>query len=350
MAYTTVNKSSDYQNTVLYTGNGATKAVTGVGFQPDLVWIKNRSAALDHQVFDVTRGVTYKISPNTNTEQTQQSASFTAFGADGFTVDNYDPTNQLDEAFASWNWKAGTTSGIAGSPNTTPTAYSFNATAGFSIIKYVGNGANTTLPHGLGVAPKMIICKELDNTGSWVTYHEGLGNTKAVFLDTTQVPAVDATYWQDTTPTSTLFSLGSNGNLNQDTVNYIAYCFAEIPGYSKFGTYTGNNNDDGPFIYTGFKPTFVITKSYTTAEGWIMQDNKRKYDVLTAVTGNPKGYPLYVNGTNVWYANTYAQTDLLSNGFKLRVSHGQINGTASFIYMAFGQTLVGTNNIPATAR
>ena len=189
----------------------------------------------------------------------------------------------------------------------------------------------------------MIIIKELDNTASWVTYHASLGNTKAVFIDTTQVPAVDSTYWQDTTPTSTLFSLGSNGNLNQSSTNYIAYCFADISGYSKFGSYTGNGNANGPFVYTGFKPAYYMTKRTDSTGDWRIRDNKRE-------SFNPVDKPLSANSDAAENSNDN-DWDIVSNGLKLRdTGTGENASGGTYIYMAFGQTLVGTNNIPGNAR
>ena len=343
MAYTTINKSSSFMNPKIYTGTGSSNAVTGVGFQPDLVWVKDRDAANWNCLMDAVRGVSKVIYSNSTDAEATVATLLTSFDSDGFTLGTSNDGNTNTNDYASWNWLAGTTTGIAGSPSITPASYSFNATSGFSIIKYVGTGANATLPHGLGVAPKMIIIKELDNTASWVTYHASLGNTKAVFIDTTQVPAVDSTYWQDTTPTSTLFSLGSNGNLNQSSTNYIAYCFADISGYSKFGSYTGNGNANGPFVYTGFKPAYYMTKRTDSTGDWRIRDNKRE-------SFNPVDKPLSANSDAAENSNDN-DWDIVSNGLKLRdTGTGENASGGTYIYMAFGQTLVGTNNIPATAR
>ena len=313
MAYTTINKSSSFMNPKIYTGSGSSNAVTGVGFQPDLVWVKDRDAANWNCLMDAVRGVSKVIYSNSTDAEATVATLLTSFDSDGFTLGTSNDGNTNTNDYASWNWKAGTTTGIAGSPSITPASYSFNATSGFSIIKYVGTGANATLPHGLGVAPKMIIIKELDNTASWVTYHASLGNTKAVFIDTTQVPAVDSTYWQDTTPTSTLFSLGSNGNAN------------------------------GPFVYTGFKPAYYMTKRTDSTGDWRIRDNKRE-------SFNPVDKPLSAISDAAENSNDN-DWDIVSNGLKLRdTGTGENASGGTYIYMAFGQTLVGTNNIPATAR
>jgi len=345
MAYTTINKSGDYFNTKLYTGNGSTNAITGVGFQPDWTWIKSRNLTKDHMLFDAVRGVQKSIRTNNTNAEDTSSDYLTAFGTDGFTVGNNGKVNTSSDSLVSWNWKANG----AGSSNTDGTitaTVSANTTAGFSIVKYTGTGSAGTVGHGLGVAPKMIIVKCLDTAKAWTVYHSALGSSAAIFLEQTSAATTsNTTYFGGTDPTTSVFSIGSSTNVTNSGDEFIAYCFAEKTGYSKFGTYTGNNSNDGTFIYTGFKPAFVITKSTTTAEAWNLMDNKRKY------TYNPTGYFLYPNKNIAEAADTqYSATDFVSNGFKLRNSHGQFNGTATHLYMAFASApLVGSNNVPCTA-
>jgi len=346
MAYTTINKSSLHFNTKLYTGNGSNgHAITGVGFQPDMTWLKNRNTTNDHELFDAVRGATKTIYPNRDdTEYTNATGSLTSFNSDGFTVGNGDGANKSSSGIASWNWKAGTTSGITqGGASITPSSYSINATSGFSIIKWTGTNANATIPHGLGVAPKMIIIKRLDSTSDWVVYNDYIGNTKRLVLNTNAVQSSASSGWfNNTSPTANVFSVGTDGGSNGSTDNYIAYCFAEKIGYSKIGYYIGTSSADGVFIYTGFKPTFFMARCIDNAEDWYIFDSKRE-------GYNTENRDLYadlnaVEGTTDWL-------DIVSNGVKFRYNSIGLNASSNnYIFMAFGQSLVGSNNVPCTAR
>jgi len=346
MAYTTINKSTDHFNTKLYTGNGGTNAITGVGFQPDLVWIKDRDATGYHFWTDAVRGVTKTIFSNTNGAEGTEAAGLTAFGTDGFTVGSHTNINTSGRNIASWNWKAGGGQGSSntdGSINTTYT--SVNTTAGFSICKWTGTGSAATIGHGLGSVPKMIIVKTLDSATAWTVYHGANTSepqTDRLYLNTTDATSDSDSSWNDTAPTSTLFSVGASNETNKSGSPMIAYCFAEKTGYSKFGQYYGNENTDGTFIYTGMKPSFVILKKTGNTGNWMIYDNKREgYNVdndhLKANEPDAEG--------------TSDDIDILSNGFKLRTSGGGENQDGqTFIYIAFGQSLVGSNNVPCTAR
>jgi len=348
MAYTTINKSGDYFNTKLYTGNGSNgHAITGVGFQPDWVWLKNRSAGTAHVVVDAVRGNNKVLSSNTNGAEATTNANkdFRSFDSDGFTVDtneNYGSTNSNGANIAAWNWKAGTTSGITqGSATITPSSYSINSTSCFSIIKWTGTNANATIPHGLGVAPKMIIIRRLDSTSDWVVYHSSIGNTKRIVLNSSAVQSGASSGWfNNTSPTANVFSVGTDGGSNGSTDNYIAYCFAEKTGYSKIGDYTGNGNADGTFIYCGFKPAWVMIKPTTVAQNWQIHDTKRD-------GYNPNNDNLSSNNSNSEADNKFI--DIVSNGFKLRRSDVLNESGDPYIYIAFAeQPLIGDN--PATAR
>ena len=346
MAYTTVNKSSLHQNTVLYTGNGSYgNGITGVGFQPDLVWIKNRSEAYGHNLYDATRGVDKTLESETGDAERTAVNLLHSFDADGFTVDDDYQLNKNTNNFASWNWKANG----AGSSNTdgtiNTTATSVNTTAGFSISTYTGTGANATVGHGLGVAPKMIIIKGISNAHWWFVYHAGIPTptTAKLNLNTDGYNNdPQASYWNSTAPTSSVFSIGTEGSVNTSSATYVAYCFADVTGYSKMGSYVGNGNVNGTFSYTGFKPTWIMTKRATgSAAPWCVFDSKRDG---------------YNNGNKLLIANTTAvesspSFDIFSNGFKTRTTDGEWNGNGdTYVYMAFGQSIVGTNNIPTTAR
>jgi hypothetical protein len=336
-------------NTKLYSGNGsAGNAVTGVGFAPNMVWIKERSSTSFHTISDTVRGAGKRVNPNyTNAEETLTHL-MTSFDSDGFTNGADNGVNESGQTYVSWNWKANGTgsSNTDGSINTTYT--SVNTTAGFSIIKYAGNTtAGATIGHGLGAVPKMVMIKNLTSNENWVVYHASLGATKHLRLNGTEAQATQAGQFNNTEPTSSLISLGDFGSVNESPGNYIAYAFAEKQGYSKIGSYKGNGNADGTFIYTGFKPAFFLVKRSSAAETWLMYDNKRL------------GYNAYNNPLQADSANsestgngTNMEIDLLSNGIKIRGTVNATNSSGStYIYMAFAEApLVGTNNIPANAR
>ncbi len=345
MAYTIINKSSLHFNTKLYAGNSSTQSITGVGFQPDWVWIKDRdNASRWHFVFDAVRGVNQRLVPNeTSTQAT--ATSLTAFDSDGFSLADQVNVNNNGNNYVAWNWKAGGGQGSSntdGSINTTYT--SVNTTAGFSISQYEGTGSNATFGHGLGVAPQMVIVKNIDATQNWFVYHQGIGATKVIYLDLANAQQTLSQAWNDTAPTSSVVSIGTEAGTNQNGSTHIAYCFAEKTGYSKFGSYTGNGNADGTFIYTGFKPAWLMYKT-TGSDNWQMLDNKRN-------SFNVMDKNLFANLSNSETTSSNYNIDFVSNGFKLRTSHSSINGSVStYIYMAFADApIVGTNNIPATAR
>ena len=352
MAYTTINKHTDYFNTKLYTGNGSTNAQTGVGFQPDLTWIKRRNNTGDHLVADAVRGANKNIRPNTTAAESDNGAiHLNSFDSDGFTVGGTGThSNGNGDTYVAWNWKAGTTGTgyTTGSGTSKAYSYSVNTTAGFSIIKFEGNGtAGHTIPHHLGAVPKMVFAKNLDNTGGYGWYvHVGALNDpeKVLYLHSTDAGTNNSSAYNTTTPSSTVVTLGTNTGTNGNGENIILYCFADVPGYSKFGSYTGNGSTDGTFVYTGFKPAFVLIKKSSGTEDWAMFDSTRD-------THNVQYKLLYGNGNNAEYTGVSARNDFLSNGFKIRTTDNKENGSgATYIYMAFGQSLVGSNNVPCTAR
>jgi hypothetical protein len=343
MAYTTINKSTDYFNTVLYTGNGSNNhTITGVNFNTDLAWIKNRGGD-DHRLFDKVRGVNKFVKSNTTDAETTD-AIFTT-NSDGYVVTNAGEVNANNQNFVGWNWKANG----AGSANTDGdinSTVSVNTTAGFSIVKYTGTGSGATVGHGLGVKPSCMIIKRTNTTANWAIYHNKLNsgtNPEVKYLEfNTNGELDDAGIFNDTAPTSSVFTVGNSDKSNTSGSTYIAYCFAEKTGYSKFGSYTGNGSTNGTFVYTGFKPAFLIAKRINAASSWGMWDSKR--DPI-----NQMSKALFPNLSNAEGTDYYV--DFLSNGFKWRLSGSGENGSGStYIYMAFGQTLVGSNNIPATAR
>jgi hypothetical protein len=267
-----IDKPSDYFNTKLYTGTGgSSNSVTGVGFQPDWLWLKSRSNTYPHFIYDVVRtNRSALFSNNTNAEDTGASNQMTSFNSDGFTVVDDGGsvgTNASGATFASWNWKAGTAftnDASATGIGTIDSTGSVNDTAGFSIVSYTGTGSAGTIKHGLSSKPSMIIFKNLSAGRSWMVYHQSLGATKFLYLDATDAEGTDSGFFNDTEPTSSVFSVGTANNTNYNGEAIIAYCFAEKQGYSKFGSYTGNGSTDGTFVYTGFKPAFVMAKKPMT--------------------------------------------------------------------------------------
>ena len=345
MAYTTIDNPALFFNTVLYAGSNSSQSVTGVGFQPDWVWIKNRSSTPDHKLHDRVRGSNKSITTNNNaTEQTY--TYFTSFDSDGFTLEgNVSDYNQNSSNFVSWNWLAGGSTSSNGDGSITSTV-SVNSTSGFSIVSYVGGGASSaTVGHGLGATPAMIIIKNRENDPEWRVWHQKLsGSTYKLGLNSTGAEDSSATVFNG--QSSTTFTVGSDPSVSGSGNNIIAYCFKEVKGYSQFGSYTGNGNANGPFIYTGFRPAFLIIKPYSKVEEWTLLDNKR----LGYNVDNNYVYP------NQNYAEMTAdRLDILSNGFKLRSATGELNtSSANMIYMAFAEeplvANVGANGVPATAR
>ena len=355
MAYTTINKSTAHFNTKLWTGNSTdNRSITGLEFQPDWVWIKERGATNAHYIFDAVRGADKQLQSNSTAAQYDYSGdanrSLKSFTSDGFTLGTGGGVNNNSDTYVGWNWKAGTgqgSSNTAGSINTTYT--SVNTTAGFSISQYTGTGNAGTVGHGLGVAPKMIIIKNISQTTDWVLGHQELDAsapwTKYLKLNDTSA-VLDSPVFNDTAPTNSVFSVGADGKTSSGAGSHVAYCFAEKKGYSKFGSYKGNGNADGTFIYTGFKPAFVIVKIAEHAGNWQLFDNKR-------VGYNQDNHVLRPNLNNA-ECTSCVEIDILSNGFKLRNTDGDGNTVNNkYLYMAFAEEPLVANvgaSIPATAR
>jgi len=339
MAYTTIKKPSDYFNTLLWTGTGAENAITGVGFQPDWVWIKNRDAAEQNKLYDAVRGATKNIYSNLTNAEGTDANSLKSFDSDGFTLGTEGSLNGSGQDIVGWNWKANG-SGVSNTDGSITSTVSANTTSGFSIVSYTGTGANATVGHGLGIAPKFLIVKNRSSVTSWAV-QTSTGAGFEMNLNNTEAQTATSVYWNSTDPTSSVFSVGTNAATNNSGDNMIAYCFAEVKGFSKFGSYTGNGNADGSFIYLGFKPAFLIVKRTDTADGWLMLDNKRgSINLIDEV--------LFSNLSQAEVSTNAC--DFLSNGFKARTTSTWINASGgSYIYMAFAEEpLVGDN--PATAR
>jgi hypothetical protein len=327
---TSTTQANDYFNAVTYTGNGSTQSITGVGFQPDFVWIKDRSAVTFHVLFDAIRGVQkYLVSNNTDAEGTL-STTLTAFNSDGFTYGTNGSGNALNDAYVAWNWNAGG-SNATNTAGTITSTVRANTTSGFSIVTYTGTGANATVGHGLGVAPQMVIVKARDDAESWKVYHASTGGAVyQMVLNSTAARASVSTIWNSTDPTTSVFSIGTDSSVNQNTEKFVAYCFAPVAGYSAFGSYTGNGSADGPFVYTGFIPRWIMLKASSTTSGWLIIDTSRQ-------NYNVEGPYLVANASD---AETTGTTvfDVLSNGFKMRSSSTLNTSSATYIYAAFAES------------
>jgi hypothetical protein len=351
----TIKKGGDHFNTVLYTGNGSNgHAITGVGFQPDLVWGKCRNIGTDHYWVDAVRGVTKVLRSNlTNVEYTQTD-SLVSFNSDGFTLDDDNsggPSGNFNisgRTYAAWNWKANG-SGSSNTAGTITSTVSANPTAGFSVVTWTGNGtAGATIGHGLGVKPSFFVVKCRNLTGcNWDVYHSAYGATKHTILNGTNSVTTYSGFFNNTEPTSTLITLGSDREVNQSGATYVAYCWAEVPGYSSFGSYVGNGNADGPFVYTGggFRPAFLLIKRTDSTGDWFLFDTARD-------TYNASYKWLKPNNTGTEPTGGGDLWDILSNGFKVRNSNGNQNASGgTYIFMAFAEHSFGGVNVsPATAR
>jgi hypothetical protein len=354
MAYTTINKSTSYFNTKLYTGDGGTNnAQTGVGFKPDWLWLKRRDGSANHFAADIVRGTYadgYKLIVPNDTDAQADYTYVKSLDSDGFTLGSTNANvNGNSNTYVGWSWLAGGSQGSSNTDGSTNTTYtSVNTTAGFSISTYAGTGSAATIGHGLGVAPKVVLIKSTSHTENWVMYHASLGAGKYIYLNNADGAGpgsgTNTSIFNNTAPTSSVFTVNTDGTSNGSGKNYVAYCFAEKTGYSKFGSYTGNGNTDGMFVYTGFKPALIILKhSNSNGNNWRIIDNKRDPDNVT----QKELYP----STNDAEGSS-DRMDLLSNGFKLRSSGSPVND-GEYIYMAFAEEPLVANvgqSIPATAR
>jgi hypothetical protein len=356
MPFSNIDKPNKYFNTVTWTGDSTTsRSITGVNFKSDFTWVKSRSLSSSHNLVNSVVGSSYRLkSSGTTAEEFQSENGYvSSFNSDGFTLakgSSTDPTytgwyetNQSGQTYVGWNWLGSNTT-ASNTSGTISSTVSANTTSGFSIVSYTGTGANATVGHGLGVIPRMIILKSrTDAAADWRVYHASVGNTVYLQLNATTATTTSSTTWQNTTPTSSVFSIGTSGTVNLNTGNFIAYCFAEVKGYSKFGSYTGNGNADGTFVYTGFSPAFVICKSSSGAFSWVIKDSKRP-------SYNPASNYLYAQSTNA--EATDIAFDFLSNGFKTRATGSDTNGSGgTYIYMAFAENpFTSSKGIPCTAR
>jgi len=329
MSYTNgLDNPELYFQVKLYTGNSSTQSITLGGdedMQPDFVWMKARSDAGNHAVYDSVRGATKRITSEDTSAESTVADGLLAFDSDGFSLGAGGNENSATNVVA-WCWKE-------------------SATAGFDIVAFAGqNGAVTNVSHSLSAVPELIIAKDRDATSDWVVYHHTQGNGKFLVLDDTDAVADDANAWNETTPTSSVFTVGDNSYTNPGSRDMIFYLFAPKQGFSKFGSYTGNGDADGTFVYTGFKPAWIMIKRTGSAQSWVMFDNKRNPFNLTDNI-------LFAHSSSAEQVDTTPNIDIVSNGWKIRHTDDSINGSESYIYMAFAEApFVNSKGVPNNAR
>ena len=309
----TIKKPSRYMDVLAYTGTGASNSISSLGFSPDLVWIKNRGGATSHALYDTTRLATKQLSSDTTGDEATSSTGLTSFDSSGFTLGTSTLVNTSGTQYVAWAWDEAPIAGI-------------------DIVDYTGNGANRTIVHTLGVAPKMVIVKARTTAGAdqgWPVWHASIANTTYLQLNSTAATATGADYWNSTSPTSSVFSVGTNAAVNTSSDTYIAYAFAEVDGFSKIGSYTGNATADGTFVYCGFLPSFILIKSSTAIDAWLIYDNERNtFNVAsTNLVPNTAAADATISGI-----------DFVSNGFKLRTITTTPNAAQTYIFAAFAES------------
>jgi hypothetical protein len=316
-----------------YTGTGASLTVANTvgstSFQPDWVWVKGRSGATDHALYDSVRGTTKDLASNTTAAETTQSTGLTAFGSTGFTVGALAKMNTSSATYVAWQWYTNGGSSSSNTNGSITSTVSVGATQGFSVVTWTGTGSNATVGHGLGVAPSMIINKPRNAADNWISWHTALGSTGYIYLNLTNASATGATVWNSTLPTSSVFSVGTSSNVNTSGQTMVSYCFAAVAGFSAFGSYTGNGSADGPFVYCGFRPRWLLLKNTGGVASWYCLDSSRNtYNVEDAVlVPNTSGAEVSITSV-----------DFLSNGFKLRTTTTDINGSGTtYIYACFAE-------------
>ena len=328
MAYTTIDDPEEYFNTVLWTGNGSNRDITGVGFEPNFTWIKQRNDVFSHVLGNSISGDNKFLVSSSESAESTDSDKFRTFVSDGFQVGTHNGVNGNSNTYVGWSWKE-------------------SATAGFDIVGYTGNGNARTISHSLSAVPSMMIVKSRSSANKpWGVYHHkntSAPETDFLSLNNTNATADSSAFWSDTAPTSSVFTVGTSNDVNENGTTYIAYLFSEKKGYSKFGSYTGNGNADGTFIYLGFKPAFIIAKKTSSTSDWGIYDNKRN-------TFNVMDLRLKANSNGADDQSSDNNIDFLSNGFKHRTASGW-NAAATYIYMAFAENpFVTSTGIPTTAR
>ena len=344
MAYSTIDDPTLHFNTKLYTGTGSELAITGVGFQPDFTWIKERNGSTNHMLTDSVRGATKTLHAHNIDSESTDAQALKSFDSDGFTVGTDGDVNTNTDTYVSWNWKSGGSASNNTDGNKT-ISLSVNTTAGFSVGTYAGTGQDSTIGHGLGAVPDWLMIKNRSSgSRKWQLWHNGLtGTNKYLAIDRSDAELTDTASWDNTAHSNTVWNTYGSGEANQNGENFVCYAWTSIQGFSKFGSYTGNANANGPFIYTGFKPAWIMTKQINGGSSWIVHDNKR--DPI-----NPIDEFFTVEEPDA--VGDLDSFDLLSNGFKVRTSNGDRNSSGDiFAYWAFAESpLVNSEGIPNNAR
>ena len=329
----TIVKGNTVMDATLYTGTGASLSVTNAAsFKPDLVWLKSRSAATDHKLTDAVRGTTKGLVSDSTAAETTDAQGLTAFNSNGFTVGTDTTYNNLAATYVAWQWQAGQGSTSSNTNGTITSTVSVNASAGFSVVTYTGDRSTTpqTVGHGLGVAPALIIFKARNNAINWLVYHQSVGNTKALYLNLTDAAFTTSGFFNNTSPTSSVFTINTANENNGNLYTMVAYCWTPIAGFSAFGSLTGNGSADGPFTYTGFRPKFILFKNASAVASWWIFDTVRN-------TYNVADLGLRPNTSDT--ETTFVTFDILSNGFKVRTTDSGLNGSGNtVIYAAFAES------------
>jgi len=351
MAYTTIDDGSKYFQSVIYTGNSTSRSITNTGnsdMQPDWVWTKKRSAAQNHCVTDSSRGVANIIFPDVSDNESATQL-LTSFDSDGFSINTNALVNENSATYVGWQWKCngGTTETAVNESGDNPgNVRQTNTDAGFSIITYTGTGDAGTIAHGLGAVPHWIVIKQRTDVGGvaeWVVFHKTLTGTHYVKMSTDAAQINSSGLWEDTDPTSSVFTVHSSHQANADSGTFVAYVFTEKQGYSRFSSYEGNGNANGPCVYTGFKPAMVITKPIDATGNWNINDSVRSPE-------NVVDERIRINDNNA--ESDSDAIDFLSNGFKIRTNGTSYNqNDSTYIYMAFAEhPFVSSEGVPTTAR
>jgi hypothetical protein len=344
MAYTPIDKSSDYFNIKLYTGNATNPTtISEIGFQPDWVWTKLRAGGTEgHRLCDAVRGATKDLLSNTNDAELTNTIGLKSFNSDGYVIGNSNGYNFNNGTFVSWNWLANNTTGSTNTAGSINSTVAVNTTSGFSIVSYVGTGNAETVGHGLGVKPDMIFSKPYSAAGDWNVYNDSFAAQQRIKLNSTAGVSTNSGIFSSL-PTPTLVNIGTSGDINANGTSHLFYCFNSVQGYSKFGSYVGNGSTDGTFVYTGFKPAWLMIKGTSSNRNWNIIDVKRD-------TFNPSGDFLQAN-TSAVEDTSSIDIDFLSNGFKLRITSARVNAAETYIYMAFAENpFVTSTGVPACAR
>ena len=340
----TIKDPSKHYNTVTYTGTATgsdTQTISGVGFAPDLTWIKQRNSSYSHMLLDTVRGAGKYLESNSSNVEDDDNANgnLTSFTSDGFVTtrgsSNGGRVNENSSTYVSWNWKASDSAAAANTDGTIDSTVSVNTTAGFSIGTYAGTTSAGTIGHGLGAVPKFILIKNLDSGNSWAVYHDSIGADQQLLLNANNATSSDSNGFNEV-PTSTVINVGSGAQMDTNqSGDHVFYAFSEVQGYSRFGSYTGNNDSDGHFIYTGFRPALLWIRRTDSGDNWAVYDEKRSDSGLDEKSGNRIDKHLRPDSGQAEVDQSATALSFHSNGVKFHGSNGQVNGTGTYIYAAW---------------